>query len=154
MTYINARLTRLVSEFRGSVLCFTMGMLERGIRNPTVLFKHSDTEETKNHLTVTRMASNILLCKGQQKSPKEWLLGASLLVVFQFINHVPFIGECDEKPQMEEKEDANRKEMRGEVLRRGGLQLGGECRCGVALLPGAAVDWGLQKFSMCFLSNK
>lgn len=112
MAYINMRLTRLVSEFRGSVLCFIMGTLERGTRNPTILFKRSDTEETKNHLTVTRMASNILLCKGQQKTPKEWLLGASLLVVFQFINHVPFIGECDEKPQMEEKEEANGEEMR------------------------------------------
>lgn len=142
-----------MSEFRGSVLCFIMGTLERGTTNPTILFKRSDTEETKNHLTVTRMASNILLCKGQQKTPKEWLLGASLLVVFQFINHVPFIGECDEKPQMEEKEEANGEEMRAKVLRRGGLQLGGECRYGVVLLPRAAVDLGLQKFSMCFLSN-
>ncbi|KAM6120386.1 transcription initiation factor IIE subunit beta isoform 3-T3 [Pterocles gutturalis] len=66
------------------------------------------------------------------------------LLWMKFINHVPFIGERDEKPQVEQNEEANREEMRAKVLRRGSLQLGGECRCGVVLLPRAGVGLGFQ----------
>jgi len=106
MVYIDMRLTGLASEFRGNILWFITDTLQHGTRNPTILLKCRDTEETKNHLTVTKMASDILLCKGQPKKPKRMALGASLLVFFQFINHVPFIGEHNEKPQMEQKEEA------------------------------------------------
>lgn len=106
--YIKTRLTRLASEFRGNILCFIMDTLECGTRNPTILFKCSSTEETKNHLSVTKMASNILLCKGQPKKPKRMASGFKFAgVFFQFINHVPFISDRDEKPQMEQKEEAN-----------------------------------------------
>ena len=81
MVDINMRLTRLVSEFRGNILCFIVDTLDRGTRNPTILFKCSSTEETKNHLTVKW---HLIFCI--QKTLKEWLLGASLFGVFlQFI---------------------------------------------------------------------
>lgn len=59
------------------------------------------------------MASNILLCKGRPKNPKRMASGCEFFdyFFFQFINHVPFIGERDEKPQTEEKKEANREEM-------------------------------------------
>lgn len=82
MVYINVRLTRLASDFGGNILCFIMDTLERGTRNPTFLVKYSGTEETKNHQTVTKMAFNILLCKGQPKKPKRMASGCKFVGFF------------------------------------------------------------------------
>lgn len=111
--YINTSQTRPASESSGNVLCFMMDTLEHSTRNPTVVFKTSGTEETKNHLTVTKMASNVLLIKGKpEKTQKNGLWVQDFRWVFsQFINHVPFIGECSKKPQMEQKEKGQRDEM-------------------------------------------
>lgn len=69
--------------------------------------------------------------KGSKKNQNNGLWVQDFCWVFsRFINHVPFIGVCSKKPQMEHKEEAQRDEMRAKFLRRGWLQLGGEHRCG------------------------
>lgn len=80
--YINTKQTRPGSESSGNVLCFMMDTLEHSTRNPTVVFKTSGTEETKNHLTVTKMASNVLLIKGKPKKPKRMVCGCKIFVGF------------------------------------------------------------------------
>lgn len=60
----------------GNIPCFVMAALEYSTRNPRGVFKSSGTEETKNHLTVNEMASNIFLLKEKPKNSKEWFVGA------------------------------------------------------------------------------
>lgn len=82
--YINIRLVRPASECSGTILCLMMGTLEHGTRNPGVVFKSSSTEGTKNHLTVNKMASNILLLKGKPEKPKGMVCGCKIFVGFFF----------------------------------------------------------------------
>lgn len=72
---LNMRLMRPASESSGNILFFMTAALERGTRSPPVVFKSTGTEETKNHLTVTEMASNILLLKGKPKKTQKNDLG-------------------------------------------------------------------------------
>lgn len=65
------KLARLASELRRNILYFIMDTLEHGTRNSTILFQCSGTEETENHLTVTKLASNISLCEGQPKKAQN-----------------------------------------------------------------------------------
>lgn len=80
--YINMRITRPASDSSGDILCLVMGTLEHGTRNPRVVLKSSSTEETKNHLIVNKMASNILLLKEKQKNPKEIICVCKIFVGF------------------------------------------------------------------------
>lgn len=56
------------------------------------------------------MSFNILLRKGQPKN-KGIPSGFEFALFFQLINHVSFVGECNELPGMEQKEKADREGM-------------------------------------------